>query len=103
MFINSMGYIISLMIASVLRRVDEPIQVKNFCRFSGSFEQILDSFVRGNINWRIWPLTKESKIGQNNTENRRNLFTWIGSHKPPSFYELLESSCAGRYSSKSPG
>ncbi len=45
----------------------------SFCRFSGSFEPIFDSKSGGYINFRILPPDFESKIGQNNPENRRSL------------------------------
>ncbi len=47
----------------------EPISIKSFSRFSGSFEPIFDSFFRVNISFRILTLKKESKIGQNNPGN----------------------------------
>jgi len=45
----------------------------SFCRFPGSFEPIFDSFLGGNINCVYNPPKKESKSGQNNPGNRRNL------------------------------
>ena len=45
----------------------------SFCRFPGSFEPIFDSFFGGNINFVYNPPKKESKSGQNNPGNRRNL------------------------------
>ncbi len=45
----------------------------SFCRFWGSFEPILHSFLGGNIRKLILPPKKECKIGQNNPQNRRSL------------------------------
>jgi hypothetical protein len=44
-----------------------------FCRFSGSFEPILRSFLGVNIRMLILTPKKERKIGQNNPDNRRLL------------------------------
>jgi hypothetical protein len=52
---------------------NRPLANLSFCRFWGSFEPIFDSFCGGCINFRIQPPQKESKIGQNNPQNRRSL------------------------------
>ena len=55
-------------------RIDyEPIPVKSFSRFSGSFEPIFDP--NSGVNIRSLILTPEfgSKSGQNNPENRRKI------------------------------
>jgi len=57
----------------VTDRVLESVFKLRLRRFSGSFKPIFDSNCRGNINPRILPLQFESKIGQNNPENRQRL------------------------------
>jgi ADP-heptose:LPS heptosyltransferase len=51
----------------------EAVAKLRFSRFSGIFEPIFDSFLGGNINLRILPPKKESKIGQKASEKRRTL------------------------------
>jgi len=51
----------------------EPIRIKSFSRFLGSFEPIFDSKPEGQYQQRIWPSDFESKIGQNNSKTRRKI------------------------------
>jgi phosphoglucomutase/phosphomannomutase len=56
-----------------LRKTSRPPLNLRFCLFFGSFEPIFNSNCRGYIDYGILPLQFESKIGQNNPENRRTL------------------------------
>jgi hypothetical protein len=51
----------------------EPIPIKSFSRFLGSFEPIFDSNFGVNIRKLILTPKFESKIGQNNPKNRRKI------------------------------
>src|SRR5579862_10034488 len=55
------------------RYIPEPIPIKSFSRFLGSFEPIFDFFCGDCIKLRILSPQKKSKIGQNNPKNRRTL------------------------------
>jgi pimeloyl-ACP methyl ester carboxylesterase len=59
-----------LLMFSVYGEVVAKLEV---CRFSGSFEPILHSFLGVNIRMLILTPRKECKIGQNNPENQRTL------------------------------
>jgi len=51
----------------------EPILIKSFSRFFGSFEPLFDLFLEVNIDNSILTSKNKSKIGQNNPENRRKI------------------------------
>src|SRR5579885_3442458 len=53
----------------------EPIPIINFSRFCGSFEPIFDPILGDNILLSILPPKIGSKIGQNNTQNRRKILS----------------------------
>src|SRR5579872_2202788 len=57
----------------------EPISVKFFVDFRDYFGRFSIFFAGDCINFRILPLQRKSKIGQNNPENRLKLFTETGS------------------------
>lgn len=52
---------------------NRPLSKLSFCRFWGSFEPTFRIFLQGLYRLCILPLQKESKIGQNNPQNRRSL------------------------------
>ncbi|MCB1107301.1 MAG: hypothetical protein KDK76_04310, partial [Chlamydiia bacterium] len=56
----------------------EPILIKSFSRFFGSFELIFDPICEGYILLSILPSQIGSKISQNNPKTRRKiLLGWV--------------------------
>jgi len=60
--------------AEVKVEVDEPIRIKSFSRFFGSFEPIFASKSWGAISTTVYgPPILDAKIGQNNPKTRRKI------------------------------
>jgi len=60
-------------LAAKIREIFEPIRIKSFSRFFGSFEPIFDFKIRGQYRYCIWPPNFTSKSGQKNPKTRRKI------------------------------